>query len=349
MKQLTLKNILRYGLALAAAAALFAYLYRDQDLDAMLDKFSKVEYSWIFLSIAISIISHISRGWRWVIALRPLGYNTSPFKAFLAVMIGYIANLVLPRAGEVARCAVFRRMERVPVGVSFGAVVAERILDLLILISLVSLTVVLEFERIGGFLTDKIGASAEGLQSKVGLLIGLGIIGLGGLITLFLMRKRLKKLPLYGKIKSFLSEIRQGLTSILKLSPAEKTAFVFHTLVIWVMYYLMTYVLFFCMEETSALGFAPGMIVLIMGGIGMAVPVQGGIGTYHLFVTYGLLTFGVDEEIGKYFSFLTHSSQTLMVIIVGGLSFLLSTLLARNVESGDKSPEDDTRDEKNNV
>lgn len=317
-----MKKVIQYTLTLLLALLLFWVLFKDRDPAELWEKLKQTDLRWVALSIGISLLSHLHRGWRWVIALRPLGHKAPVFLAFMAVMVGYLANLALPRMGEVSRCAVFNRATGVPVSVAFGAVVAERVLDLILLLSFTALTVILGFDKIGNFLASFFGGQ-EGAYTKLSYALGgLVLLGVAGLVALYLLRDALKKLPFYEKIITFLGGIRSGLLSIMKLSPRDRMAYLFHTVMIWVGYFFMSYALFFSVPWTSGLGLEAGLVTLVMGGIGMAVPVQGGIGTYHLFVSRGLVPFGIAVQTGEDFAVLMHTSQVFMILVVGALSLL---------------------------
>ena len=330
MNKKTLFSILKYLISLTIAGGLFWLIYRGQDMKEMLKDLKDAKLSWIALSILTAIFSHWSRATRWVIALRPLGYQTRKTTAFLAVMVGYFANFFVPRLGEVMRCGIFKKTEDVPVNVSFGAVIAERALDLIILLLLSTITLLIEFDKIGEFVISQFANSSDTMAEKLTILAILGAAGLLGLVFLYFIRKWLFKQALFIKIREFAIGMKDGLLSIRKLNKVNQLYFLLHTINIWVMYYFMSYLLFFSLEETENLSAMCGLSVLIMGGIGMALPSPGGIGTYHLFVSTTLIAYGLTESIGRNFAFLMHSSQTISIIIIGGISFIISLLIGKN-------------------
>lgn len=195
-------------------------------------------------------------------------------------MVGYTTNLMLPRAGEVARCGVLQKMEDVPTQITFGTVLTERIIDLLILLSLVGIVLVVEFNRISHILFGFFGDAWDTLpKNKVYLvLIIASLFGLTFLVVLYIFRQKIK-LFFRTKVGALLQGIWQGVISVKNVE--NKTVFVLYTLLIWLMYYLMAYVLFFVAPETALLSPIQGLAILVMGGIGMAMPVQGGIGAYN--------------------------------------------------------------------
>lgn len=318
-------------MSLAIAVALLFYVFRDWEFSELLARFGEVNYFWVGVSFFFSVISHVLRAYRWNLLLSPIGYtHLSTWRTFKAVMIGYLANLVAPRVGEITRCGVMKREDNVNMSASIGTVVAERLFDLLMLASLIFLGLILEFDKLSGFFIDFFDSKSDGLSlspEALNLFIVFGFILVILLITLWWFRERVKRKPLYFKVRSFIREMMNGFTSVLRLE--NKFGFWTSTLLIWLLYFVMAFVLFYSIESTSHLGFIAGLSVLIMGGIGMSAPVQGGFGVYHILVGSILLTYGIAEKDGYFFATLVHTSQTIMVMVVGGISLIL-TLPSRN-------------------
>lgn len=308
------------------AVSLLYFLFRDWDMKDMISRFKNVRYSWVFLSIFLSIISHILRAYRWNLMLKPLGYkNLRTYRTFMAVMIGYLANLVAPRLGELTRCGVLKRVDNVNMSASIGSVVAERIFDFLGLLTIVFTGLALEFDRLSSFFIDFFNERSDKIDLTHERFFALVLVGLILAIlaySLWWYWERIKRKPFYFKLRSFFREMSDGLTSIKKLE--NRRGFWLSTIFIWLLYYLMAYVIFFATESTENLGLMAGLSILIMGGLGMSAPVQGGFGTYHFLVSAVLLTYGVSEKDGLFFATLVHTSQTLSVMFFGGLSFILT-------------------------
>jgi glycosyltransferase 2 family protein len=316
----------KYVISLFVAIALLYYVFRGWDISDVINRFKQVHYSWVLLSVFLSIISHVLRAYRWNLLLAPVGYkNLSTYRTFKAVMIGYLTNLIAPRLGEISRCGVLKRTDNVNMSASIGTVVAERIFDFLGLLSLIFFALVLEFERLSNFFVDFTNDKLAGFEmtsAKLAVFLVLGFILAGALIILWWFRERIKRKPLYYKLRSFAREMADGFTSVLRLE--KKRGFWLSTVFIWLLYYVMAYVLFFSVDSTSHLGLTAGLSILIMGGLGMSAPVQGGFGTYHILVGSILLTYGIAEKDGFFFATLVHTSQTLSVMIFGGISLLLT-------------------------
>jgi len=295
-------------------------------LGDVVNRFTQVNYSWVLLSVFLSLISHALRAYRWNILLAPVGYTSlSTYRTFKAVMIGYLTNLIAPRLGEITRCSVLKRTDGVNMSASIGTVVAERIFDFLGLLSLIVFALIIEFDRLSSFFTSFINDKFSGVQltpAKLGIILLFGFILAGGLLILWWFRERIKRKPFYYKLRSFIREMMNGFTSVLRLE--RRRGFWLSTVLIWLLYYIMAYVLFFSVESTSHLGLTAGLSILIMGGLGMSAPVQGGFGTYHILVGSILLTYGIAEKDGFFFATLVHTSQTISVMIFGGISLLLT-------------------------
>ena len=336
---MNLKNILKYLASLAIAGGLLWFTFQQSHLDAadLWKKISAADYRWVLLSCLFTIVAHWSRAERWRILLEPvIRQRPGSLDTMASVLTGYLANLALPRAGEVARCGTLYRLSGrdgapVPVNVSFGTVVAERLFDLLMLILLLGATFVLEFDRLSQFFMEFLGGKLPKGSSGSGLLILVGAVLLGlALLGWFLFnryREALGRHPLYQKISGFTKGLLDGLLSVRKLQ--RPGMFIFHTLLIWGMYFLMSYCLFFAMPATANLGALAGLTILVVGSLGMAAPTPGGIGSFHLLVGQVAILYGLTSQDGQILATFIHGVSTLMIIILG-VSSLLYVLFRRN-------------------
>ncbi|TAD96201.1 MAG: UPF0104 family protein [Bacteroidetes bacterium] len=324
-------SILKYVLSLVVALALFWYLYRDQDFTQIIERFSQTNYTWLALSMFVSVISYVSRAWRWTLMLQPLGYQVNIFRAFIALMIGYLANLVVPRMGEVSRCAVLFRTDEVPVNIGFGTVIAERVVDVLMLLSVISLGLLLEYDKIGTFLLEKFSSDpTKSSNSLLWMLLGIGIILLLILVYVFFSyREKIEKSLIYQKIIAFLIGLKAGLLSIKQLSTPNQILFWVHTLIIWLCYYFTAYIIFSAIPATAHLGFLCALSYLITSAISISAPVQGGIGIYHIFVSATLVAYGIEKNDADFFALVSHSSQTLVMIVLGLICVALVAMIGK--------------------
>lgn len=323
-----LLDILKYTLSLALAVSLMWYAFRGINLTEVFKQFQNANYAWVFLSFLFGITSHLSRAYRWKMLLKPLGYNPSTFKSFLAVMVGYFINLVIPRAGEVSRSGFIQRLDNVPASSAFGTIVLERLVDVLILLVLILTLLLFEFQNLSSFFGDLLNDKLKVFQSTylyiflgVGLLLFIPIAFVG-----YRYREQIQKTTIYQKLYQVTRNLLAGLLSIRKVE--NKAAFLFHSIFIWFMYFCMSYVLFFCFSTTASFGPWIGFMVLVVGALGMAAPVQGGIGAYHLFVSGILVLQGISKEEGIVIATFWHTIQTLVVLVLGGISLLIASILA---------------------
>ncbi|WP_020604550.1 lysylphosphatidylglycerol synthase transmembrane domain-containing protein [Spirosoma spitsbergense] len=344
---MNLKNILKYLISLAIAGGLLWFTFQQSHLDAadLWKKISAADYRWVLLSCLFTIVAHWSRAERWRILLEPVvPQRPNSLDTTASVLTGYLANLALPRAGEVARCGTLYRVAGVPVNVSFGTVVAERLFDLLMLILLLGATFILEFDRLSQFFMEFLGGKLPKGSSGSGLLLLVGAVLLGlALLGWFLFnryREALGRHPLYQKISGFTKGLLQGLLSVRKIR--KPGMFVFHTLLIWGMYYLMSYCLFFAMPATANLGALAGLTILVVGSLGMAAPTPGGIGSFHLLVGQVAILYGLTSQDGQILATFIHGVSTLMIIILG-VSSLLYVLFRRNKKTDLPDVLDDPR------
>jgi uncharacterized protein (TIRG00374 family) len=324
-----MKNVLRYTISLVLAGGLIWYVFKDINLTEMLDRFAKSDWRWIAVSCFFLMCAHVTRAWRWGMLMEPLGHKPGLLNSSVSVLTGYFANYIVPRMGEVTRCGTLYRLERIPVNLSFGTVVAERIFDVIILLIMIGLNFILEFDRLSQFFTDffqtKIAGGSGGSGSGMLLYILLAGI-LAAAATAFVLyknlafRDKLQQNALIGKVVTFARGMLDGLLSIRKLrSPG---LFILSTIMIWVLYYLVSYVLFFCIPETSDLGTLAGLTLLVVGAIGMTAPTQGGIGAYHLLVGNVMILYGLSQSDGITLATFIHGAQMLFMLIIGALAFL---------------------------
>lgn len=248
---------------------------------------------------------------------------------FFAVMVGYFANLALPRLGEVSRCTILTKYENVPFQKSFGTVITERVLDMMVFIFLFFLNLALQAERLSGYIDENI---YKPLQAKLhlsynlsgALLIVLISFIIVFVIIFFIFGKKIRANKFYKKIKLMALGFIEGMKSLTKVR--NIWLFLFFTVSIWAMYLLMAYVVFFSIPASSGLGLDAGLAVLVFGSIGIMV-VQGGIGIYPAIVAETLFLYGVASEQGYALGWLIWTSQNVTIVLVGIISLILLPIL----------------------
>ena len=315
-----IKSSLKVILPLAVGL-FFVYLSYNttskEDRNLIYSFIQKADLRFVILSVFFGILSHLSRAYRWKYLLSPLVYEPRFINSALAVLIAYIANLGIPRSGELLRATTLSSYEKIPFEKTFGTIVAERLVDLLILIGFVLTSLLLQFDIIWSILSKK-------KISPLQILIGLAfvIIGYIALKNLFALSQN----PLLMRIKNFFWGVAEGVMS-LKNMP-NKGLFIGHTLFIWLMYLAMFYVIKWTVPETASLGMNAMLPAFVVGGLAISAT-NGGIGIYPFSVALVLAAFNISNESGLAFGWIMWTSQTLMIIIFGSLSFFVLPLVNR--------------------
>lgn len=257
-------------------------------IDKVLTDFANANYFWLLMVILLFMVSNLSRTARWHMLIRPLGYQPRFINGLGAIMIGYFANLGIPRIGEVARAGVLARYEKIEVEKVMGTIVVDRIIDVLSILFVTILALVLQYRQIWNAVRDLLDLST---------LIKLGIAGavmFAIFLLLFLLfRKRIEKTRIYQKIMGIVKGFVEGLATVRQLQ--RPWLFVLHSVNIWLMYYLLNYVCFFAYEPTSELSPLVGLVTFVFGGWGIVIPTPGGMGSYHFLVQVALGIYGVSS------------------------------------------------------
>lgn len=302
------------------------------DTRKFLSDIKDANYYWLILSVLFGFFAFVSRARRWTLLIHPLGYKPALKNSFLALMVGYLANLALPRFGEITRCVALGKKEKIPVDQLVGTVVIERTIDLISLLSIMVILIFTSSDQIGLFLKKNIQMpiqSAFGVTWIFWLLFFVIIIV--AMFLVFRFKESLRKIRFFSKIFDIAKGIINGLKSIINLQ--RKWEFLFHTVFIWLNYALMTWVVVFSLESTSFLTFKDSIFLLVIGGLGMSAPVSGGIGVFHYIISQGLFSvYNIPLEDGIAYATLTHESQLIFVVIVGLISYFTIFRKEKTVE-----------------
>lgn len=319
----------KYLLFLAIGVLLLWLAFRNQDFDKIKNSLETAHYSWIVWSVVISFFAFISRAYRWNMLIKPLGYSPSLSNSTYSLMVGYFANFAIPRLGEVTRCAMLGKSEKIPVDKLIGTVIAERAIDLVTLIIILAIVGFTQFELLGSFLHEQL---IHPLMLKLSgnflilFIAGVLCVIFGATFYFLVIKKKINsgKPNLFSKIISLLISVWEGIKTVFVLE--NKLLFLGHSIFIWTSYLFSTYLCFFAFDATSSLGLGAGLFALAIGGIGMSAPVQGGIGAFHWLVSQGLLLYGIAFDDGLIYATIVHASQTLFIIVFGGFSYMMLVL-----------------------
>ena len=316
-----LKKTLQLVLPLLLGIFLCWYAFAQfstEELALIKEQFLKADYSYLWLSVAMGFLSHVSRGIRWQYTLASMHYFPKRYNLVLAVFIGYLLNLTVPRSGEVSRALLINRYDKVPFDKAFGTILTERVIDMCILLLFIAVVFVFQFDLVWHFLEGYLTFSYI-----IVVLLALGLLFLGGVYWIYRSTSSFAQ-----KVRKMLSGIKEGIFSILHLK--KKWQFIAHTLFIWLMYFWMFYVVFFSMEQTKELSIIQVITAFVIGSFAI-VFTNGGLGAYPLFIAKVLLLFGVTETVGTALGWVIWIAQFLMIILFGGLSFLLLPIINRRL------------------
>ncbi len=302
----TLSNILKFLFFLSLGAGILFLVYKGQNeafladcaqrgipgeecklMDKLLNDFKSVRFGWIGMVLLAFVVSNFNRSVKWLILLRPLGYRPRFINALLSILVGYFANLGLPRMGEVVRAGVLARYEKLPAEKVMGTIVVDRVVDLVLMAMAFGLVLIFEYDKIAFYLSELSGTEKESSGPGWPMILGILLFVLFVLVIIF--RKRLKKTALYERVYKLFFGFYEGLMSVRKLDAPGW--FIFHSVSIWVLYFLMTWFGFKAFGPTAHLGISAALTVFAFGTLGMVIPSPGGMGTFHAMVIAALTLF----------------------------------------------------------
>ena len=313
-------RILKYSLSSIFLFGVIYYIFLKEDPQQLINTVLKADFYLVLLSMIFGIIALLNRGLRWIILIESLGYNSSKMNSVAAVSSGYLINMLLPRAGEVTRCTALNQLDGIPVDKLFGTVLLERVIDMFMVFLFLVVSLILNFNDLSRFFLE-INFGNFYFSNQTYYLMFLLII------LIYIIYRFIKKQKIYIKILNFISGLREGFVSIKKIN--RKWEFLFHTISIWIMYFLMTYICFDAIEATSDLDLSDGIFLLVLGALSMIVPLPGMAG-YMPSMIIGLSILGVGcdncsdaDNPAFVFTAILYASQSLVLIGMGILGIIV--------------------------
>jgi len=328
-----LLSFLKYLFFLSLGALILYVVFKDKDLEKMLEDLKNAEYKYLIFSMVLGYVAYLFRALRWILLLKTMKYKTSTSHATHAIAAGYLANVIFPRAGEVVRCTSLYKVTGIPVNKLFGTILLERAIDLILLALCIAMSFILKFNELTSFFGSVTGESGPEEVTNTKLIVGSCFVLIA--TGLYFFREKLKESKLYQKVISLGKGVKEGFQTAFYMK--QKGLFTVYTLLIWIMYLLMTYVCFFSMPETSDLTLVDGLYIMVIGGLGMIVPVQGGLGPYHAAVTLGIVSIGLSETTGITLAVLIHTAQSIMIIITGIIAAIVLSFAKRKAVRNEAS------------
>lgn len=353
-----MKSLIKFLAFLAVGSAILYFVYSNQSagyeaecackggcafnnlLDKIMNDFKEANVFWLVMICLAFMISNLSRAMRWNQLIEPLGYKPKIFNTFFATMVGYMVNLALPRAGEIAKPATVAQYEKIPLDKLMGTIVVDRIFDVIMLLLITGLTFLTQFNHLYEFLFGggtpsaqcvvPIEKPASGFPWILILSIMIGI-GFAVSVFVFLRWNLIKETVLAKKIIGLVVNFGTGIKTVFQLK--NPFMFLVHTVVIWLMYYLMMYMCFFAYQPTSNLSPLAALLAFTFGTFGMVIPSPGGMGTYQIAVTAALVIYGVVEADAFAYSNIIFFTITLFCnVLFGVLAYILLPIYNRGYE-----------------
>ena len=290
--------------------------FSQEQIQEIISYFKNANYYYIFLAGGVTIIGNISRAYRWKFSLEHMGYESSFHNNFMAVSIGYVLNLTVPKSGEVSRALIVKKYNNIPFDKGFGSIVAERIVDMIVLLFFMILAVYLQFDIVKSFILDKVP------MLKLLLFLSTGLL----LFVMAILLYKYSKSNWILTIKEKISGLKEGVLSIIYMK--KKWAYFFHTALIWFTYILTFYIAIFVFPETSALSVDAVITSFVVGSIAIAFT-NSGFGSYPFLISKILLFYSISETTGNAFGWIVWTSQMLLVLTLGLISFILLPVFNR--------------------
>lgn len=290
--------------------------YTPEQKEEVFSYFKNAHYGFVFLAVSMSVLSHVIRAYRWNYLLEPLGYRPSLANNFMAVCIAYLMNIFIPKSGEVSRALVLTKYEKVPFDKGFGTIISERVIDLILLLVFTLIALLLQFDLLYQYLTEIVPIQ------KIGIALGILI----ALFLLFLLFLKYSKGAFSKKIKGLISGLKEGIFSIARMK--QKGAFIFHSLLIWLLYILSFYTATFALDATTGVDLGIVVITFVVGSFTFAFT-NSGFGYYPLAIAGIMLIFGIPETVGTALGWIVWTSNIAYILVSGGLSFILLPIYNR--------------------
>lgn len=330
MNRKQVNSALKFSCFFLLTASLLYFSFKDAHIDELLAGLKTANYAWVLLGVLLGIAAYFIRARRWQLLIEPLGYRPTLGAVYNAVIIGYLANLLFPRFGEIARCGTLTKSDRVPFDKLVGTVFAERAFDSICLIAVVFFAIFLRMDTFGRFMRENVLQKLAGKDYLSGGLILLittaGIALLAAAV--WVCRRRLRQNSVAQKIRKFVRGIGEGLKTFATMK--RRGEFLLHSVLLWACYWGMSWVVLFAIPATAHLGAVDGLVVMALGSFGVVAPTNGGLGAFHAIISIGLYAiYAVPETDGLIYATLTHESQMIFIIILGIAAYAQIFLFSR--------------------
>ncbi|HMN32722.1 MAG TPA: lysylphosphatidylglycerol synthase transmembrane domain-containing protein [Chitinophagaceae bacterium] len=291
----------------------------QEDIQKIKFSISQAKYLLLIPIIIMGFVSHWSRAVRWKYLIESLDFHPKTMNTFFAVMVGYLANLAFPRLGEVLKCTILARYEKIPADKLVGTIIAERAFDMLCLVILFIVTFLVQIDLAAHYFNELISRFNQNSDSsflKMYWLLGALVLLI---LLLFIFKSYIKNSNVFKKVENIIQNILSGILSFKNMK--NQKGFVFHTVLIWAMYFGMIQLGFYSIGETSVLTYKTAFSVLSFGSVGMILT-PGGIGAYTLLVQEIISLYGIENAFSVAISWIIWLVPTIIILIGGTLSLI---------------------------
>ena len=324
----TSSDILKILFSLILGGAILYWMYRGFDFARLGDvMLHQMDWTWMLLSLPFGILAQALRGWRWKLALAPLGEHPRNSTSVNSVFLSYALSLLIPRIGEFTRCGVLKRYDGVSFAKALGTVLTERVIDTLFIGLLILATFLYQFPIFHTFF-NQTGTRLDTMLCQFST-TGYIVTAICGVVAIISTLALLRQYTIYNKVKNTISDMWAGITSLRMMD--RRVLFIVYTLAIWGCYFLHYYLTFFCFDATSHLGISCALVTFVVGSVAVIVPTPNGAGPWHFAVKTMLILYGVTDTDALYFVLIVHSVQTLLVVLIGVYAWIALMFTRRRI------------------
>ncbi len=328
------KKVLKYLLFLLLAGVLLYISFKGVHWGDFMNGLKECNFWWIVISMLVGILGFVARAMRWRLLLLPLNDKITFKEAYDGVTVAYLTNFAVPRAGEIARCGVVAKSGKVTFEGALGTMVLERTFDLICLILWIFVLLLFKWNEFGGFMSKELFTPLKEQFSTNLIWIFVAIIafGIASCTVIWFYRRKLLQIALFAKVAGILKGLAKGLLAAFKMK--NKWLFLLYTMLLWGSYWLTSYTTMQAFPQVAHLNWTDALFLMIVGGMGWVVPVQGGLGAYHFIVSLALAkVYAISQTTGVIFATISHESQALIMILCGALSLISISLAKKKQEA----------------
>ena len=326
-----MRKALKYLAFLALAGVLLHFSFKGVKWSDFIYGLQSCNWWWIIASMAIGILGFLGRALRWRLLLRAINKEVTVREAFDGINIGNLTNFIFPRAGEVARCGVIANTKKISFERTLGSVVIERSLDMVCLLLWMALLLIFKWGEFGSFIQEEITQPLFGKMNSILWPATIaGCLLLIAAAAVWFFRHTIAKVSFVGKILRIAKGLAEGVLSAFRMQ--EKWMFLLYTLLIWLSYWLTSLTTIYAFPQVGHLGATDALFLMIIGGFGWVVPVQGGLGAYHFIVSLALASvYGISQTTGVVFATISHEAQALVMILCGAVSLISMSMWKKRI------------------